>query len=180
MPLEVECHTVPHLKALTRGIEHWGGRGEASKFRWQKISLKNTHFTSQTFDRICICFQEGTLQLELFFKYLLKRKLPNIILGWCKEFHGMGAKYFHVETIASPLLKIKLFNMCRDNSPCFFDICQKPCEKMFVYQDGCIAPVSKYWWVQMHPLYLFCRSPCFPCNTWASCSWLINQMIMTA
>ena len=60
MPLEVECHTVPHLKALTRGIEHRGGHGRANIFRGQKISLKSTHFTSLTdqtavsFDRICI------------------------------------------------------------------------------------------------------------------------------
>ena len=43
---EVKCHRVPHLKALTRGIEHWGGQGRASIFRWQKIILKSTHFTS--------------------------------------------------------------------------------------------------------------------------------------
>ena len=46
MPHEVECHTVPHLKALTRGIEHSSGYGRANIFRWQKISLKITHFTS--------------------------------------------------------------------------------------------------------------------------------------
>ena len=43
---EVKCHRVPHLKALTRGIEHWGGQGRASIFRWQKIILKSTPFTS--------------------------------------------------------------------------------------------------------------------------------------
>ena len=46
MPLEAECHTVPHMKALTCGIELQGGRGQASQFRWQKISLKSTHFAS--------------------------------------------------------------------------------------------------------------------------------------
>ena len=46
MPLDVERHTVPHLKALTRGIEHSGGHGRASIFRWQKNTLKTTHFTS--------------------------------------------------------------------------------------------------------------------------------------
>ena len=46
MPLEVECHTVPHLKAFTGGIEHRGGHGRANIFGWQKISLKSTHFTS--------------------------------------------------------------------------------------------------------------------------------------
>ena len=60
MPLEVECHTVPHLKALTRGIEHRGGHGQANIFRGQKISLKSTHFTSDqtavSFDRICTVF----------------------------------------------------------------------------------------------------------------------------
>ena len=60
MPLKVECHTVPHLKALTRGIEDRSGHGQANIFRRQKISLKSTHFTSQTdqtavsFDRICM------------------------------------------------------------------------------------------------------------------------------
>ena len=29
MPLKVECHTVPHLKALTRGI-HWSTEGRRS------------------------------------------------------------------------------------------------------------------------------------------------------
>ena len=28
MPLEVECHTVPHLKALTHGIEHRSNMGK--------------------------------------------------------------------------------------------------------------------------------------------------------
>ena len=46
MPLEIKRHTVPHLKALTRGIEHRGGHGRANIFRGQKISLKSTHFTS--------------------------------------------------------------------------------------------------------------------------------------
>ena len=46
MPFEVECHTVPHLKALTRGIEHSSGHGQANIFSWQNISLKSTHFTS--------------------------------------------------------------------------------------------------------------------------------------
>ena len=52
MPHEVQCHTVPHLKALTRGIEHKGGHGRASIFSWQKISLKSTHCTSYT-DTLC-------------------------------------------------------------------------------------------------------------------------------
>ena len=46
MPLEVKCHTVPHLKALTRGIEPRGGHGKANNFRCKKISLKSTNFTS--------------------------------------------------------------------------------------------------------------------------------------
>ena len=46
MPLEVECYTAPHLKALTHGIELISGHGQAKIFRWQKISLKGTHFTS--------------------------------------------------------------------------------------------------------------------------------------
>ena len=31
IPFELECHTVPHLKALTRGIENRSGHGQASK-----------------------------------------------------------------------------------------------------------------------------------------------------
>ena len=46
MPFEMKRHTLPHLKALTRGIEHRGGHGRANIFRGQKISLKSTHFTS--------------------------------------------------------------------------------------------------------------------------------------
>ena len=61
MPFEVECLTVPHLKALTRGIDHTSGHGHGSTFTLQKKnSLKSTHFASQTgqttvsFDCICI------------------------------------------------------------------------------------------------------------------------------
>ena len=36
IPLGVEYHKVPHLKALTRSIEHRSGHGQASIFRWQK------------------------------------------------------------------------------------------------------------------------------------------------
>ena len=32
MPLEIECHTVPHLKALTRGIDYTSGHGHGSAF----------------------------------------------------------------------------------------------------------------------------------------------------
>ena len=32
-PLEIKRHTVPHLKALTRGIDHWGGHGRGSTFK---------------------------------------------------------------------------------------------------------------------------------------------------
>ena len=46
MPLEVECHIVPHLKALTRGINHTSGHERDSTFTLQKISLKSPHFAS--------------------------------------------------------------------------------------------------------------------------------------
>ena len=36
MPLELECHTVPHFKGLTHGIEHANGHGRGSTFTWQK------------------------------------------------------------------------------------------------------------------------------------------------
>ena len=55
MPFEVECHTVSHLKALTCGIEHRSGHVQASNFRWQKNSLKSTHFTSYT-DQMTVSF----------------------------------------------------------------------------------------------------------------------------
>ena len=58
MPLEVECHTVPHLKALTRGIDHTSRHGHGSILTLQKTSLKSTHFEigqrAVSFDRICI------------------------------------------------------------------------------------------------------------------------------
>ena len=61
MPLEVECYKVPHLKALTCGIKHRSGHWRANIYRWQKISLKSTHFTllidqmAVSFDSICKC-----------------------------------------------------------------------------------------------------------------------------
>ena len=59
MTLEVECHTVTHLKALTGGIEHASGHGHGSTFTLKKTSLKSTHFASYigqmaaSFVRIC-------------------------------------------------------------------------------------------------------------------------------
>ena len=32
MPLEVEIHTVPHLKAITSGIEYASGHGRGTTF----------------------------------------------------------------------------------------------------------------------------------------------------
>ena len=40
MPLRVEYHTAPYLKALIRCIEHTRGHGQASIFRWQKSYWK--------------------------------------------------------------------------------------------------------------------------------------------
>ena len=52
MPLEVECHTVPHLKALTRGkLTFLGGKNSV-----QKVLMLH-HKTDQTvlsFDGICM------------------------------------------------------------------------------------------------------------------------------
>ena len=39
MPLEIKCHTVPHLKALTCGIEYRSCHGQVSIFSWQKYSF---------------------------------------------------------------------------------------------------------------------------------------------
>ena len=46
MPLQINRHTIPHLKALTRGIERRGGFGRGITFTLQKVSLKSTHFAS--------------------------------------------------------------------------------------------------------------------------------------
>ena len=79
MPLEVECHTVPHLKALTGVIEQRSFHGQASIFRWKKISLKSTHFTSYTdqtavsFDRVCIA-TSSVLKSKIF---LLEKSLDE-------------------------------------------------------------------------------------------------------
>ena len=40
MPLEVECHTIPHLEAHTHGIDHTSGHD--STFTIQNNSLKTT------------------------------------------------------------------------------------------------------------------------------------------
>ena len=42
MPLEIKRHTVPHLKALTRRIEHRGGQGRGSTFEKPYTVLKST------------------------------------------------------------------------------------------------------------------------------------------
>ena len=42
MPLEIKRHTVPHLKALTRSIEHWGRHGHSSTFKLHYNVLKST------------------------------------------------------------------------------------------------------------------------------------------
>ena len=42
MPLEIKRHTVPHLKALTRSIDHWGRHGHSSTFKLHYTVLKST------------------------------------------------------------------------------------------------------------------------------------------
>ena len=42
MSLEVECHTVPHLKALTHSIEHRGWHGCGSTFKQRYTVMKST------------------------------------------------------------------------------------------------------------------------------------------
>ena len=46
MPLDEECLKVPHLKALTRGIEHESGHGHDNTFAYWKNILKSTDFAS--------------------------------------------------------------------------------------------------------------------------------------
>ena len=40
MPLEINNHTIPHLKALTRSIEHTNGRWSHSTFKQHYTVLK--------------------------------------------------------------------------------------------------------------------------------------------
>ena len=42
MPLEIKHHTVPHLKALTRSIEHRGGHGDGGTFKQLYPIIKST------------------------------------------------------------------------------------------------------------------------------------------
>ena len=42
MPLEINCHTVPHLKALTGSIDHRGGPGHGSTFQHRNTIMKCT------------------------------------------------------------------------------------------------------------------------------------------
>ena len=56
MPLEVECHTVPHLKALTRVLEHASGHGRGSTFTWHYTHLK-TIYLIQRQTNLSICTQ---------------------------------------------------------------------------------------------------------------------------
>ena len=42
MPLEIKCHTVPHLKALTHSIECRGGHGHRSTFKQLYTVMKST------------------------------------------------------------------------------------------------------------------------------------------
>ena len=42
MPLEMKCHTVPHLKALTGSIDHRGGHGRGSTFKQRYTVMECT------------------------------------------------------------------------------------------------------------------------------------------
>ena len=42
MPLEIECHTVPHLKTLTRSIEGRSRHGPGSTFKQCYTAMKCT------------------------------------------------------------------------------------------------------------------------------------------
>ena len=42
MPLEIKRHTIPHLKALTRSIEHLGVQGRDSTFKQHYTVFKST------------------------------------------------------------------------------------------------------------------------------------------
>ena len=49
MSLKIECHTVPHVKADTHGIDHTSGHGRGSTFTMQKTSLKSPHLYTYPF-----------------------------------------------------------------------------------------------------------------------------------
>ena len=42
LPFEIKCHTIPHLKALTPGIEHASGQRRGSSFKQHYTVLKIT------------------------------------------------------------------------------------------------------------------------------------------
>ena len=44
--LQVECHTIPHMKFLTHGVEHASGYWHGNTFILQKFNLKSTNFAS--------------------------------------------------------------------------------------------------------------------------------------
>ena len=44
MPLEVECHSVPHLKGLICGIDHTKGHGLSSTFTCPKKQFEKYSF----------------------------------------------------------------------------------------------------------------------------------------
>ena len=44
MPIRVECHIVPHLKALTPGIDHTSGHERDGAFTLQKKQFKKYSF----------------------------------------------------------------------------------------------------------------------------------------
>ena len=45
MPLEIKCHTIPHLKALTHSIEHASGQGPCTTSIYQSFYKKIIYFT---------------------------------------------------------------------------------------------------------------------------------------
>ena len=98
MPFEIKCHTVPHLKTLTPGIEHRSGHGQANILRWQKISLKSTpHFISYTdqtvvsFDRICIFRSPSEDHTSNFKVYIFRSNIPLFLHIITPNFQNMGS-----------------------------------------------------------------------------------------
>ena len=77
MPLEIKRHTVPHLKALTRSIDHWGRHGHSSTFKLHYTVLKSTillHKSAKRRFHVTVavsCLQLATTIAEKSFNFLM-------------------------------------------------------------------------------------------------------------
>ena len=69
MPLEIKRHTVPHLKALTRSIEHASEHNCPSTFKQRYTVLKSTNLLHKMAIRrfhVTILYVHGVFNYKLF------------------------------------------------------------------------------------------------------------------